>query len=101
MTGGCPVPHAYYDLGKVNKDCFLKIRCWGKDLNIGGSVILEFSDTLYPEICIFINDPQWLFYESEEALFCPSGQTVRVCLNSGGWSESSMLVDLLEVVQQE
>ena len=101
VTGGCPVPHAYFDLGKVNRDCFLKIRCWGKDLDIGGSVSLQYSDAPSPQISLIIDDSQWMYYESEGTLFCPAGQAVRICLNSGGFAPSSMLVDLLEVVLQE
>jgi hypothetical protein len=99
VTGGCPVPHAFFDLGVAGEECTLKVRCWGKNLDIGGSVSLEWAEDASNDVSIAITDTGWTYYESEDVLFFPSDKTVRICLNSGGIAASSMLVDLLEIVK--
>jgi hypothetical protein len=99
VTGGCPVPHAFFDLGVAGEKCSLKVRCWGKNLDIGGSVSLEWAEDASNNISVAITDTGWTYYESADVLFFPSDKTVRICLNSGSIAASSMLVDLLEIVR--
>jgi hypothetical protein len=98
IAGGCIVPHTYYDL-RIFDDCNLIIRCWGKNLSNGGYVSLGLIDKDFGETSIDIIDSTWKSYQSSEKLFCPSGEIIRITMNSGGFVASSMLVDLVEVVK--
>ncbi|MFC1502260.1 hypothetical protein ACFL6A_02495 [bacterium] len=101
VAGGCPIPHAFYDLDIAGEECALQLRCWGKNLAIGGSVTLQLVNNPSREITISITDTAWTFYESAQTLTCPSDDAVRITMNSGGYAPSSMLVDLLEIVRVE
>jgi hypothetical protein len=100
VSGGCLWPHAMIELGPFNRDGLYKIRCWGKDLEIGGGVLLnvEGNKTL-GGINIGVNEKNWTFYESPETLYCPAGKKMELSMGAGGIAPSAMLIDKLEVVK--
>jgi hypothetical protein len=98
VSGGCLVPHAYVDLDPVNKGYYLRLQCWGKMLQNGGSVYLEIPDDRSQNVNIQVKDSVWTYYKSENVLTVPAGKKVRVGINAGGYIPGSILVDKLEVV---
>ncbi len=100
VSGSCTIPHAFFDLPPRQTAGYYLLRCWGKDLQIGGSVILSrVNDSSDRHIALFVNQPEWRRYQSTDTLFCPAGEALRVELNAGGFVSSAMLVDLLEIVR--
>ena len=100
ISGGCIIPHAYYEFAPLSEDCRLKLRCWGKNLSNGGSVTLHLEDHS-GHINISVTEPGWTAYESEDTLFCAAGSTLILELNSGGLLSSAMRVDQLEISEVE
>lgn len=98
VSGGCFVPHASFEISPMARDSHLILKCWGKNLAIGGSVTLESIDGSN-QISISIQDSSWTYYESEEALYCPANKPLRLSLNSGGFIYSAMLVDLIQITR--
>ncbi len=101
ISGGCIIPHARLELGPVKDGGSFILRCWGKNLSIGGGVGLYVAEESPDYIHITINDEDWKFYESADTLYCPPGKKISLEMNSGGFVASSMLVDVLEIVQVE
>ncbi len=99
VSGGCIWPHAMIELGPFNGNGLYKIRCWGKDLQIGGGVSLnvEGNRTL-GGINIGVNNKNWTYYESAETLFCPAGKKLELSMGAGGIAQSAMLIDNIEVI---
>jgi hypothetical protein len=99
VSGGCIVPHFWTELGPFEKDIFLLLRCWGKNLGIGGGVSIEVEGD-YPRAAshIYINQKEWTYYESKDTLFCPAGKEIILSMVSGGFVSSAMLVDLVEII---
>ncbi len=98
VSGACTVPHAYFELPAFPTDGYYLLRCWGKDLGIGGAVLLRIKhDPSGHFLSIAVNRPEWTFYESPDTLFCPAGKSLEVELMAGGFVSSAMLIDLLEI----
>lgn len=97
VSGGCIVPHAFYEFSAPNKDCELVVRCWAKNLTLGGVVALEVVDEPNRRISISVEQREWKGYVSEQSLSCRANQKLRLSLISGGFVSSSMLIDLIEV----
>ncbi|HVO75567.1 MAG TPA: YCF48-related protein [Ignavibacteriaceae bacterium] len=99
ISGGCLWPHALFELGSFNSNGLYIIRCWGKNLQIGGDVSLNVEGNLpLNGINISVNEKNWTYYESAETLFCPAGKKLELSMNAGGIAASAMLVDKIEVV---
>ena len=99
ISGGCVIPHAYYELGPFDEDMELTLQCWGKNLDKGGGVHMMLSD--YPGgIYLSIEDENWKHYTTDSVLFCPAGNKLQLSLSSGGLISSSMLVDMIEIIQK-
>jgi photosystem II stability/assembly factor-like uncharacterized protein len=99
ISGGCVWPHASIELGPYDDSGFYAIRCWGKDLQIGGSISIEVGGGDAPDrIGITINNKEWTKYESDQTLFCPAGRKIILSLGAGGIVASAMLIDKLEIV---
>jgi photosystem II stability/assembly factor-like uncharacterized protein len=98
ISGGCIWPHAWIELGPFDYDGFYKVRCWGKNLGIGGSVSINDVEGFSPEVSVFINESEWTFYESIDTLFCPAGKRIVLSLGAGGIVWSAMLIDKVEVI---
>jgi len=98
VSGGCPSPHAYIDLEPMAKDSYLILKCWGKNLEIGGVVGLEVLSN-DSEIYLQIDGTNWQSYQTADTLLCPANQSTRLWMSAGGIAHSAMLVDLIEVVR--
>lgn len=105
VSGGCLHPHTSYQLPSSSQDRKLVLRCWGKNLEIGGGVELEaVPEVSIPEnpkryIFITISDKFWKSYQSDSILFCPANSKLILSMSSGGYVPSSMLVDLIEIIR--
>ena len=96
ISGGCVVPHVYYELGPFDEDLELTIQCWGKNLDNGGGVSLateDYSSSIY----LSIKDSNWNYYSTDSTLFCPEGKKLQLSLSSGGIISSAMLIDMIEI----
>lgn len=98
VSGACTVPHFSLDLPPGDEDRYLKLRCWGKNLAVGGSAVLVWNND---GTGFLINDSMWTVYETKDSLFCPANQFVSLQFISGGIVASSMLIDLVEVLELE
>lgn len=98
ISGGCLFPHAWYNLPPLEQDGYYILRCWGKNLEIGGLAGIMI-DNYNEEVNISIIDKDWTYYESSRGLFCPSGKSITLFLGAGGIIPSSMLVDNIEIVK--
>ena len=97
VSGGCIWPHAQIEIGPFENDGFYKIKCWGKNLQIGGSVSIDVEGDFLNGAIIIVNEDAWTYYEST-SLFCPAGRKIVLSMNAGGIVQSAMLVDNLEIV---
>jgi hypothetical protein len=99
ISGGCVWPHAWIELGPYDNNGFYILRCWGKDLQIGGSISIEVEGD-YPRdrISILINNKEWTHYESDQTLDCPAGRRIVLSMGAGGIVPSAMLIDKVEIV---
>jgi len=95
ISGGCSIPHAYYQLGSFEEDFYLTIGCWAKDLDQGGGVGLVVEGPIVSGISLKIDEPNWTYYSTDSILFCPSGTNV----SSGGIVSSAMLIDMVEIIK--
>lgn len=98
VSGGCVVPHACYEL-KISGGGRFVLRCWGKNLALGGEVGLRVKNARCPGIRITVTDTVWTHYRPSDTLFCPTNDTVQLLLNSGGVVASAMLVDVIEIIK--
>lgn len=96
VSGGCVIPHAIYNVGPQTDECYIILKCWGKNLEVGGSIYLK-PDNGYRSISISVTGKNWTVYESQDTLFCPANESLILELISGGIMSSAMLVDLLEI----
>ncbi len=99
ISGGCIVPHVYYELGPFDEDLELSIQCWGKNLDIGGGVSLvteDYSSSIY----LSIQDKNWEYYTTDSTLYCPAGKKLQLSLSSGGIISSAMLIDMIKILKK-
>ncbi len=100
VSGACIVPHFWIELGPFDGEGLFRLRCWGKNLGMGGEVTIEVeSEYPRPSAPIFIDKKDWTFYESKDTLNCPAGKKIILSMISGGLIPSSMLVDLVEIIR--
>jgi len=97
ISGGCVIPHASYAISALENDSYLILRCWGKNLGIGGSVTLGLASQWPEGLHITIEDSVWTEYTSSDTLFCPKGEGLLLALFAGGIVPSAMEVDLIEI----
>jgi hypothetical protein len=98
ISGGCVHPHADIEFKGIDQDRYLLLRCWGKNLAIGGSVELQMVDGMSRTISIGVADTTWKFYQAADTLFCPARHRLRLSMSSGGFVPSAMLVDQIEII---
>ncbi len=97
VSGGCIWPHTQVEIGPFENDGFYKITCWGKNLQVGGSISMDVEGDILNGAIIIVNEDAWTYYEST-ILFCPAGKKIVLSMNAGGIVQSAMLVDNLEIV---
>jgi photosystem II stability/assembly factor-like uncharacterized protein len=98
ISGGCLWPHTEVEIGPFNSDGFYKVRCWGKNLQVGGSVSIAVEGEVLNSTIINVSENEWTFYESAKTLFCPAGKRIVLSMGAGGIVQSAMLVDNVEIV---
>ena len=97
ISGGCIIPHARIILPSQPTDCYLVLKCWGKNLTDGGGVTLYVDKAGYGAVSINVTGKKWTSYVSEDKLFCPANTSLVLQITSGGIVSSSILVDMIEV----
>lgn len=98
VSGGCVIPHAYFQFAPLSEDNNFVLKCWGKNLSNGGSIHLRIED--YSEhIGISVSEPEWTKYISEDTLHGTAGDTLILELFSGGIISSAMRVDQIEITK--
>jgi hypothetical protein len=98
VSGGCVIPHAYYQFAPLSEDCSLVLKSWGKNLSNGGSIHLRIED-YSDHIGISVSEPEWTEYICEDTINCPAGSTLILELFSGGIISSAMRVDQIEITE--
>jgi photosystem II stability/assembly factor-like uncharacterized protein len=100
ISGGCIWPHAWIEFCPYENNGFYRLRCWGKDLQIGGTVSIEVEgDSPREQISIAITNKEWTHYESDQTLYCPAGRRIVLSMGAGGIIPSAMLIDKVEIVK--
>lgn len=103
VSGGCPYPHSAFEF-TVARESRLVLRAWGKNLGIGGGIgggITLESTEAGRQVSLFVSEPEWTRYQSQDTLQVHRGQRLRLTMNAGGFAASAMLVDLLEIKEVE
>jgi hypothetical protein len=98
ISGGCVIPHAEIEFRGLDQDSYLLLRCWGKNLALGGSVMLQVADDMSKAIYIGLVDTTWKFHQAADTLFLPAHHKLKLSMSSGGFVASVMLVDQIEVI---
>ncbi|MFH1680043.1 MAG: hypothetical protein ABIH26_05290 [Candidatus Eisenbacteria bacterium] len=98
VSGGCLWPHAYHDLPPLGEGASLVVRCWGKNLDQGGGVLLGSMDDWLGAVRVGFIDTVWTCRQSEDTLECSAGESLQIMLQAGGFVPSAILVDRIEVV---
>jgi len=98
ISGGCVIPHAYYKIEPLAEDCSFVLKLWGKNLSNGGSVSL-YNENKTGYISISVSESSWTKLVSNDTLHCTTGSSLILEFVSGGFLESSMLVDLIEITK--
>jgi len=100
VSGGCIVPTAKYTLKSVGVAQLVSFSCYGKNLTSGGTVFICLEDDINFEISIGVNEKDWTFYECRDSIIWPANKDLSICLFSGGFSGSSMLIDDIRVIKK-
>jgi hypothetical protein len=98
VSGGCLVPHAGTRIAGPARDAYVELRCWGKNLLIGGGVEICRISALHESVYISVTTKEWTFLQSDTTLFVPGGDSLDIWMNAGGIAASAMLIDGLQVV---
>ncbi len=98
VSGACSVPHAVFTLPALAEDGYYRLQCWGKNLQLGGSVRLA-VEGLETGQQVVVQDSNWVFLETNQPLFCPKHYHLCLMLSSGGIVASAMLVDLIQIIK--
>ncbi len=98
ISGGCVMPTSEFILPATNENQIIIIECFGKNLGLGGNVTLYAGGNYANEFVMAILDTNWKHYRSDDKFFWPAYNTLSICLNSGGFVASAMLIDELKIV---
>ena len=101
VSGGCVIPTAKYTLKAVGVEQIVTFSCYGKNLTSGGIVFICLDDDFNEDISIQVNDTTWTFYECKDSIIWPANKDLSICLFSGGFVGSSMLIDKLKVIKKK
>ncbi|UCE17709.1 MAG: hypothetical protein JSV84_12600 [Gemmatimonadota bacterium] len=105
IGGGCTQPAAYIELPSQAEDSYYIVSCWGKanESDRGGKIVLTTGDVgeERDETELIIHGTEWVSYASEESLYCPADNTLRIELWIGGFVPAYMFVDCIKVEKVE
>ena len=99
ISGGCNMPTSTYTLSPTGENNFILVQCYGKNLGWGGDIVLCLGEDYVNEPSILVKDTSWTLYKSENTFYWPAGSSLTICLNSGGYVASAMLIDELKIVK--
>jgi len=99
VSGGCMMPTSSFTLPANDAANHIIVQFYGKNLGMGGSVVLSSGETYNNEYSIFVKDTVWTLYQSQEIYKWPAGSSLKVCMNSGGYVASAMLIDELRIIK--
>ena len=98
VSGGCVVPHLYFDLGPFNEDKNLSVSFYGKSVDqFGGSVFLKLISNPQTNLKVQVQDFEWTLYQSKDVLEVPAGEKVRIEFISGGIVPLITYFDLFKI----
>jgi hypothetical protein len=99
VSGGCMMPTSTFTLPANDEDNHVIVQFYGKNLGFGGGVVLCSGDGYNDEYSIFVQDTMWTLYQSKEIYKWPAGSSLKICMNSGGYVASAMLIDELKIIK--
>jgi hypothetical protein len=97
VSGGCIVPHASKRIVVSSSGGTFGLRCWAKNLSLGGGVQLFKSSDPFHGLSIQVSDTTWTALESSGSLACSPTDTLVLTFCSGGIVASAMLVDEVRI----
>lgn len=100
VSGGCPIPHALYEIGPFPRNASLIIEGWGRSLDAGGGVVIQtsyFGERRRRYTGFSIQTEEWTFFQSEEPFPVKKGDVLYIHISAGGIVSGTVLVDLLTV----
>jgi photosystem II stability/assembly factor-like uncharacterized protein len=98
ISGGCVWPHAWKKIGPLEEAGNYIVRCKAKNLDNGGMISIAHIQDSGFDVYLAVTDTGWASYQTHKQLYCNAGDIIILSLNSGGYVSSSMLVDMIEVV---
>ena len=99
VSGGCMMPTSTFTLPPNDAENHIIVQFYGKNLAMGGSVVLSSGEAYNDENSIFVKDTVWTFYQSQEIYKWPAGSSLKLYMNSGGYVASAMLIDELKIIK--
>jgi len=99
VSGGCMMPTSTLTLPPNDAANHIIVQFYGKNLGMGGSIVLSSGEAYNDEYSIFVKDTVWTFYQSQEIYKWPAGSSLKLCMNSGGYVASAMLIDELKIIK--
>ena len=93
------MPTSTYTLSPTGENNFILVHCYGKNLGSGGSIVLCLGEDYGNEYSILVKDTSWTLYKSENIFYWPADSSLTICLNSGGFVATAMLIDELKIVK--
>lgn len=97
VSGGCIIPHAKFRLTTLPPSGTIILKCWGKNLAIGGAIQLSKVNDARSSIFIGIDDTVWTAYQANNSLTYTALDTLELEMMSGGIVASAMCVDRIEI----
>jgi hypothetical protein len=96
-------PIAIFDFPPQSREGYYTMSCWGKSMNYGSIVLTTMSDwTGENSIELYIENPEWKLYSTEESVFCAKNQRLQIgIIVYGYFSGHSIFVDCLKVERLE
>jgi len=98
VSGSCIVPHVYFSLPPLKNQQQVTLKCWGKNLAIGGLVSLYILNQPDRALHISVQDSSWKKYTAQDTLMAAAQDTLAVEMFSGGYVPSAILVDCLKII---
>ena len=97
ISGGCLVPHSYYEFKNYLPQGYYTIECWGKALGKsgGGGVLLTYQGSekhKIDEVYLSFTDTVWT-YKISDTLYFNKSSNLIIEMNAGGIVQSAMLID--------